>query len=81
MKRDYEKAADFTGCHDGDVGVITIPEKYIPKKPNIVDLEKEDVVKENNPDDKKLHVRMLANIIFIFLHFKWLSSKVPKYAF
>ena len=60
MTRDYENVAEFDGCDDGKVGVITIPEKYIPKKPNVVDLEKEDIVKQSFPENKKLHVSFLS---------------------
>ena len=37
LERDYREIADFDGFYDGDVGVIVIPERYIPKKPRVVD--------------------------------------------
>ena len=45
LKRSF---ANFNGFNDGDVGVIVIPEEYIPKKPRIVEPDDADEVIENN---------------------------------
>ena len=56
LKRDYKEVYDFDGGDDGDVGIITVPETYIPKKPRVVEPEIADEVIENNPEDTKLEV-------------------------
>ena len=56
LKRDYPAVAEFDGVDDGDVGTITVPETYIPKKPRIVEPDIADEVIENNPEDTKLQV-------------------------
>ena len=56
LKRDYLEVAEFDGVDDGDVGTITVPETYIPKKPRVVEPEIADEVIANNPEDTKLQV-------------------------
>ena len=64
LERDYRNVANFDGFNDGDVGVIVIPEEYIPKKPRIVEPDDADEVIENNAwlnynEEMKYRVRII----------------------
>ena len=64
LERDYREVANFNGFNDGDVGVIVIPEEYIPKKPRIVEPDDADEVIENNAwlnynEEMKYRVRII----------------------
>ena len=66
LERDYREVANFNGFNDGDVGVIVIPEEYIPKKPRIVEPDDADVVIQNSAwlnDNEKM--KYIVRIIFI----------------
>ena len=56
VKRDYPKVAASLGLNDKDIGVIVVPETFIPKKARIVKPEIAEEVIDNNPEDKKLQV-------------------------
>ena len=60
LKRDYRHIFDFDGLNDGRVGVNTVPETHIPRKPRVVAPENaEEVLKEHKdryPKDTKLAV-------------------------
>ena len=56
VKRDYPKVAASLGLNDKDIGVIVVPETFIPKKARIVKPEIAEEVIHNNPEDKKLQV-------------------------
>ena len=56
VKRDYPKVAASLGLNDKDIGVIVVPETFIPKKARIVKPEIAEEVIHNNPEDKKLPV-------------------------
>ena len=50
LKRDYLNVKNFNGFNDSDVGVICIPETYLPDAPKILEPAKsiaEDVVVAN----------------------------------
>ena len=56
MKRDYPKVAASLGWNDKEIGVIAVPETFIPKKARVVKPEIADEVIRNNPEDTKLAV-------------------------
>ena len=56
VKRDYPKVAASLGLNDKDIGVIVVPETFIPKKARIVKPEMAEEVIQNNPEDTKLPV-------------------------
>ena len=56
LKRDYPKVAASLGLNDKEIGVINIPEKFIPKKARVVKPEIAQEVIQNNPEDTKLEV-------------------------
>ena len=56
MKRDYPKVAASLGLNDKDIGVIVVPETFIPKKARIVKPEMAEEVIQNNSEDTKLAV-------------------------
>ena len=56
VKRDYPKVAASLGLNDKDIGVIVVPETFIPKKARVVKPEIAEEVIQNNPEDTKLPV-------------------------
>ena len=56
MKRDYPKVAASLGLNDKDIGVIVVPETFIPKKARVVKPEIGEEVIQNHPEDTKLPV-------------------------
>ena len=56
VKRDYPKVAASLGLNDKDIGVIVVPETFIPKKARVVKPEIAEEVIQNNPEDRKLPV-------------------------
>ena len=56
MKIDYPEVAASLGLNDKDIGVIVVPDTFIPKKARVVKPEIAEVVIQNNPDDTKLAV-------------------------
>merc|ERR1719203_2573857 len=54
LKRDYPKVAASLGLNDKEIGVINIPETFIPKKARVVKPEIAEEVIQNNPEDTKL---------------------------
>ena len=56
VKRDYPKVAASLGLNDKDIGVISIPDTFIPKKARIVKPEIAEEVLQYYPDDNKLRV-------------------------
>ena len=56
MKRDYPKVAASLGLNDKDIGVIVVPDTFIPKKARVVKPEIAEEVIQNNPEDTKLAV-------------------------
>ena len=56
VKRDYPKVAASLGLNDKDIGVIVVPETFIPKKARVVKPEIGEEVIQNNPEDTKLAV-------------------------
>ena len=56
LKRDYPKVAASLGLNDKEIGVINIPETFIPKKARVVKPEIAEEVIQNNPEDTKLAV-------------------------
>ena len=56
VKRDYPKVAASLGLNDKEIGVINIPETFIPKKARVVKPEIAEEVIQNNPEDTKLAV-------------------------
>ena len=56
VKRDYPKVAASLGLNDKDIGVIVVPETFIPKKARVVKPEIAEEVIQNNPEDTKLSV-------------------------
>ena len=56
LKRDYPKVAASLGLNDKEIGVINIPETFIPKKARVVKPEIAEEVIQNNPEDTKLPV-------------------------
>jgi hypothetical protein len=55
VKRDYLTAYDFNGFNDSDIGMIAIPENYIPIKPRIVEPDdaNEEFFEKNPLEDTK----------------------------
>ena len=56
VKRDYPKVAASLGLNDKEIGVIVVPDTFIPKKARIVKPEIAEEVIQNNPEDTKLPV-------------------------
>ena len=56
LKRDYPKVAASIGLNDKEIGVINIPETFIPKKARVVKPEIAEEVLQNNLEDTKLAV-------------------------
>ena len=56
VKRDYPKVAASLGLTDKEIGVIVVPETFIPKKARVVKPEIAEEVIQNNPEDSKLPV-------------------------
>ena len=56
VKRDYPKVAASLGLSDKEIGVIVVPETFIPKKARVVKPEIAEEVIQNNPEDTKLPV-------------------------
>ena len=56
VKRDYPKVAASLGLNDKEIGVIVVPETFIPKKARVVKPEIAEEVIQNNPEDTKLAV-------------------------
>ena len=56
VKRDYPKVAASLGLNDTDIGVIVVPDTFIPKKARVVKPEMAEEVIQNNPEDTKLAV-------------------------
>ena len=56
MKRDYSEVADSLGFNDKEIGVISVPDTFLPKKARIVKPEIAEEIIENNPGDNKLLV-------------------------
>ena len=56
LKRDFPEVADSLGFNDKEIGVIAVPDTFIPKKARIVKPEIAEEVIENNPGDNKLLV-------------------------
>ena len=56
LKRDFPEVADSLGFNDKEIGVIAVPDTFIPKKARIVMPEIAEEVIQNNPEDKKLPV-------------------------
>ena len=56
VKRDFPKVAASLGLNDKDIGVIVVPDTFIPKKARVVKPEIADEVIQNNPEDTKLSV-------------------------
>ena len=56
VKRDFPKVAASLGLNDKDIGVISIPDTFIPKKARIVKPEIAEEVLQYYPDDNKLRV-------------------------
>ena len=56
VKRDYPKVAASLGLNDKEIGVIVVPETFIPKKARVVKPEIAEEVIQNNPEDTKLPV-------------------------
>ena len=72
LERDYREVANFNGFNDGDVGVIVIPEEYIPKKPRIVEPDDADEVIENNAwlnNNEEMKYRVRITFIMKLDHF------------
>ena len=56
VKRDYPKVAASLGLNDKDIGVIVVPDTFLPKKARVVKPEIAEEVIQNNPEDTKLPV-------------------------
>ena len=56
LKRDYPKVAASLGLSDKEIGVINVPDTFLPKKARVVKPEIADEVIQNNPEDTKLPV-------------------------
>ena len=56
VKRDYPKVAASLGFNDKEIGVINVPDTFLPKKPRVVKPEIAEEVIQNNPEDTKLPV-------------------------
>ena len=56
MKRDYPKVAASLGLNDKEIGVIVVPDTFLPKKARVVKPEIAEEVIQNNPEDTKLPV-------------------------
>ena len=56
MKRDFPKVAASLGLNDKDIGVIVLPDTFLPKKARIVKPEIAEEIIQNNPEDTKLSV-------------------------
>ena len=56
LKRDFPEVADSLGFNDKEIGVIAVPDTFIPKKARIVKPEIAEEIIENNPGDNKLLV-------------------------
>ena len=56
VKRDYPKVAASLGLNDKEIGVIVVPETFIPKKARVVKPEIAEEVIHNNLEDTKLPV-------------------------
>ena len=56
VKRDYPKVAASLGLNDKEIGVIVVPDTFIPKKARVVKPEIAEEVIQNNPEDTKLPV-------------------------
>ena len=56
VKRDYPKVAASLGLSDKEIGVIVVPDTFIPKKARVVKPEIAEEVIQNNPEDTKLAV-------------------------
>ena len=56
VKRDFPKVAASLGLNDKDIGVIVVPDTFIPKKARIVKPEIAEEVIQYYPEDKKLRV-------------------------
>ena len=56
VKRDFPKVAASLGLNDKDIGVIVVPDTFIPKKARVVKPEIAEEVIQNNPEDTKLPV-------------------------
>ena len=56
IKRDYPEVAASLGLNDQDIGVIVVPDTFIPKKARVVKPEIAEEVIQNNPEDTKLPV-------------------------
>ena len=56
MKRDFPKVAASLGLNDKEIGVIAVPDTFLPKKARVVKPEIAEEVIQNNPEDTKLAV-------------------------
>ena len=56
VKRDYPKVAASLGLNDKEIGVIVVPDTFLPKKARVVKPEIAEEVIQNNPEDTKLPV-------------------------
>ena len=56
VKRDYPKVAASHGFNDKEIGVIAVPDTFLPKKARVVKPEIAEEVIQNNPEDTKLPV-------------------------
>ena len=56
VKRDYPKVAASLGLNDKEIGVISVPDTFLPKKARVVKPEIAEEVIQNNPEDTKLAV-------------------------
>ena len=56
VKRDFPKVAASLGLNDKDIGVIVVPDTFLPKKARVVKPEIAEEVIQNNPEDTKLPV-------------------------
>ena len=56
IKRDYPKVAASLGLNDKEIGVIAVPDTFLPKKARVVKPEIAEEVIQNNPEDTKLAV-------------------------
>ena len=56
VKRDYPKVAASHGLNDKEIGVIVVPDTFLPKKARVVKPEIAEEVIQNNPEDTKLPV-------------------------
>ena len=56
VKRDFPIVAASLGLNDKEIGVIAVPDTFLPKKARVVKPEIAEEVIQNNPEDTKLAV-------------------------